>query len=397
MRKVINKFLISIFLLISSISVYAQSSGAYGDYSPYSLFGMGDLYKEGSAYNKSMGGVGIATRNKRYINYLNPAAVTARDTLSFMADFGLIQNNKIYRQNDLISANNIFNISSLMLSVPIYKSSALMVGLTPFSNLGYDFSFREEDENIIGNTGNIYHIHNGAGSVYQTFIGAGVTLFKDLSLGAEFIYYFGNLNKTYNVNYTNNSIRSINSGTEQIIRGVTGKFGLQYEKKLSSSLSITLGATYRLKTNMLGETTNYEYANQSNITDTVSFNTFSNKNVKIADELGVGIALSNKDKWSAEVNYLRSDWGDTNIDKTEGFSNDKYSKFSATASESLKAGFEIVPNRNDIRYYFLRCTYRAGVYYNKEYYKFDGNNVNSMGLTLGFTLPIYKWYNGFTM
>ena len=57
-------------------------------------------------------------------------------------------------------------------------------------------------------------------------------------------------------------------------------------------------------------------------------------------------------------------------------------------------GYDGNPQGNDIRYYFRRCAYRAGVYYDQAYYKLDGNNVNSMGVTLGMTLPVYKWYNG---
>ena len=107
-RKIERILLLSVLLIIS-FSVSAQE-GTYGAYSPYSIFGIGDLSKDGSAFNKSMGGVGIATRNRRFINYTNPAAVTARDSLSFMADFGIEQNNKYFAQGDLRSAHNTFNI-----------------------------------------------------------------------------------------------------------------------------------------------------------------------------------------------------------------------------------------------------------------------------------------------
>ena len=95
-RRIERIFLLAVFLIIS-LSVAAQE-GAYGAYSPYSIYGIGDISKEGNAFTKSMGGVGIATRNRKYINYTNPAAVTARDTLSFMADFGIEQKNTVYRQ-----------------------------------------------------------------------------------------------------------------------------------------------------------------------------------------------------------------------------------------------------------------------------------------------------------
>ena len=70
--------------LVLSCNVVSAQDGAYSSYSPYSVFGVGDIARQGTAYNKSMGGVGIASRNNRFINYLNPAAVAARDTLSFM-------------------------------------------------------------------------------------------------------------------------------------------------------------------------------------------------------------------------------------------------------------------------------------------------------------------------
>ena len=103
------------------------------------------------------------------------------------------------------------------------------------------------------------------------------------------------------------------------------------------------------------------------------------------------------DKWSVEFDYLRSDWTRSGFDGARGFGVSGDSKFSSTVSQSFRAGFELVPNRNDIRYFFKRCAYRGGIYYDQSYYKLDGNNVNSMGITLGITLPVFRWYNGLTL
>ena len=201
-RRIERVFLLSVFLIIS-VCASAQS-GTYGAYSPYSIYGIGEISKQGTAYNKSMGGVGIAARNKRYINYLNPAAVTARDSLSFMADFGLSQKNTVYSQNDFRSAKNTFNIYDFVMSFPIYRSSAFMVGITPFSDVGYDFSSVETDPGIIGNTGNITYDSYGTGSVYQIFAGAGATFWKRFSVGAEVLFLFGNIDKVTNMNFSDN-------------------------------------------------------------------------------------------------------------------------------------------------------------------------------------------------
>ena len=396
-RRIEKALLLAVFLIIG-VSVSAQE-GAYGAYSPYSIFGLGELEKEGNAYNKSMGGTGIATRNRRFINYTNPAAVTARDTLSFMADFGLEQKNTLYRQGDLRSANNTFNIHNFVMTFPIYRSSSFMVGLTPFSDVGYDFSSVEENKDIIGNTGNITYNSRGTGSVYQVFFGAGVTFWKRLSLGAEYLYYFGNIDRITRMDYMNTSYRSVRTGNELSVRGSTGKFGLQYEQKLGGDVSMIIGATYRMSAKMKGYSNNYRYATQSSVVDTLkhSVDTLAYGNLSFADEIGVGISVKGGDKWHAEFNYLKSGWGNSGLDKAEGFAASGVYKFSTTASQSFRVGFEFVPNRNDIRYYMKRCAYRVGAYYDQAYYKLDGNNINSMGVTLGMTLPVFRWYNGLTV
>ena len=396
-RKIERIFLLTVFLVIG-VCVHAQN-GTYGAYSPYSIYGIGDISKEGTAYNKSMGGVGIANRNNRFINIQNPAAVTARDSLAFMADFGLVQGNTVYSQGDRKSAHNTFNIYDFVMTFPIYRSSAFKVGITPYSDMGYDFSSVETNPEIIGNTGNITYDSYGSGSVYQAFFGAGVTFWKRLSVGADMIYYFGNLDKITNMDYSDASYRSLNSGSELTVRGLTGKFGLQYEQKLGGDVSMVIGATYKLGTNMKGYSTNYRYANQSSVTDTLKYNvdTLAKTGVRFADEIGVGIAFKGGDKWSAEFDYIRSDWRGTGLDKAAGFAVSGQSVFTSAVSQSFRAGFEIVPNRNDIRYYMKTCSYRVGVYYDQAYYKMDGNNVNSMGITLGMTLPVFKLYNGISI
>ena len=396
-RKIERILLLSVFLIIG-FSVSAQE-GTYGAYSPYSVFGIGDIAKGGTAYNKSMGGVGIANRNKKFINHLNPAAVTARDTLSFMADFGLEQGNDMYAQGNLRSGHNTFNIHNFIMSFPIWKSSAFMVGITPFSDVGYDFSSVETDPEIIGNTGNIEYDSYGTGSVYQMFLGAGVTFWKKLSVGAEMIYYFGNLDKITNMNYSDDSFRSLNSGSELMVRGLTGKFGLQYEQKISGDVSMIVGATYRMGTGMKGYATNFRYANQSSVLDTLSHrvDTLAASGARFGDELGIGISVKGGDKWTAEFNYIRSDWSKSGMDRISGFSAIGDAKFSATVSNSFRAGFEIVPNINDIRYYFKRCSYRAGIYYDQAYYRLDGHSVNSMGITVGMTFPVYRLNNGISV
>lgn len=394
MLRTFNKTLLLCFFLVLSLSAYAQD-GAYGAYTPYSIFGLGELHREGTAYNKSMGGVGIATRNRRFINYMNPASITARDSLSFMADIGVAQKNSVYHQGNLKSGNNTFNVYDVILSFPIYRSSALMLGITPFSDLGYDFTTKVTDPSIIGNTGNISYKASGDGSVYQLFAGAAATFWKRFSVGAEVIFYFGSLDKVFNQTFSDASYNSVTSSDNLMIRSTTGKFGLQYEQSLGKGISMVLGATYRLRTGIHGRTVSSETL--GSISDTLKYNDSNNAAVRMADELGVGVSIRKGEKWSAEVNYVRSGWNKSGFENVDGFAVDADVKFTTTSTHSFKAGFEIVPNRNDIRYYRKKIAYRAGVYYDQSYYKLDGNKVNSVGLTFGVTLPVYRLYNGITL
>lgn len=401
MTKGFLKTVLLLTFIFVCVSVDAQTGAAYGAYSPYSVFGIGDMTKEGTAYNKSMGGVGIANRNRRFINYTNPAAVSSIDSSSFMADFGLMEKNVIFDQKlgdrRLRSGNNTFNIYNFVMAFPVYRTSAVMVGISPFSDIGYDFSNSVTDKEIIGVTNNITHSHYGEGSVYQLFVGYGASFWKRFSVGAELLYYFGTLDRASGTDFSDSSIKDIQAGSEMLVRAVTGKFGMQYDIPLKSGLNLTLGATYRLQTNMRGSTSSYEYTLQSNLRDTISYNVRNNnEGLKIGDELGVGIALRSGERWSVEFNYLRSDWRKSGMDnqlltgfETEGFT--------SSVSQSFRAGFEIVPNRNDIRYYLRRCAYRAGVYYDQSYYRFNGNSVDAVGLTLGVTLPVFRLYNGISI
>ena len=387
-------------LICICIPSAGQTNGTYGAYSPYSVFGLGEISREGTAYNKSMGGVGIASNSRRFVNIMNPASVSVRDSSSFMADFGIVQKNTIFRQNDLRSGNNTFNIYNFVISFPVYRSSALVVGIMPFSDVGYNIRQKQTNQDIIGNTGNITYNTYGEGSVYQLFLGGGATFWKKLSIGAEAIYYFGNLDKVYNQDFSNTSYASLKSGYELLVRGVTGKFGLQYQQPLGNDLYMVLGATYRLKTNMKGHTIYYENKQTDEIVDTLVYNDVLNgrdNDLNIAGEIGVGISVKKGEKWSAEFNYIRSDWRNSGMDLYDGYGVSGASSFSSSVSQSFRAGFEIVPNRNDIRYYLRRCAYRVGAYYEQAYYKLDGNMVNSMGLTFGVTLPVFRWYNGLTL
>ena len=396
-----DKILLIVALALCVLPLSAQND-AFTSYSPYSMYGIGDVSKFGSAYNKSMGGVGIATRDKRNINILNPAAVTEREIQSVMFDFSITEGNRYYAQKDMHSSNNTFNINSITMSFPIFKPMAMYFGIAPYSDIGYKITAWETDKTIIAHTGSILNTVQGYGGLYNGFIGTGFALFKGFSIGGELDYIFGNLHKDNTFEMASSTHRSINSGYTLTLKALTGKFGAQYAFPIAGEVSAVVGATYKLETSLKGTVDRFEIQTISSINDsTPSPRTYSDVlekgKVKLASEIGTGIALKGGDKWSAEVNYLRSDWTSSGMDKVIGFANVGNAVFSASTSQSVRAGFSYVPNRNDIRYYRRRITYRAGAYWDQAYCKIDGMDLNAVGVTLGATLPVFRWSNGITL
>ena len=393
----INRVLIAAAALLTAALPLSAQNGAYNGFSPYSVYGVGDLHPAGTAYNASMGGVGIATRNKRFVNTMNPASVTARDSLSVMADFGVSGKASLFTQGDLQSTKTIFNINDFVLSFPMWRRTAFMVGIQPFSDTGFSMSYLDKitsGEQSIGYTGNRAYGAAGDGGLNQFFFGASALLWNRLSIGAQYNLYFGTISKYSTSTFGDASYRSQTLGDTLQVRAHTAKFGLQYEQPLSTKNSITFGATYTLAAPMRGNLIDYSYKNGT-MTGRDDKTLTSSSGVYFGSEIGAGISFRNADRLAVEVDYKLKDWRKSGMDNMRGFSNNGESgSFTASMGHSVRAGFEFTPGRNDIRYYLRRCTYRAGAYYEQSYYRVDGKSIDAAGITLGMTLPVFRGYNG---
>ena len=380
--------------LMAALPLCAQN-GTYNGYSPYSVYGIGDLHAAGTAFNASMGGVGIATRNKRFVNTMNPASITARDSLSFMADFGLSGKYSQFTDGDLKGKKTLFNIDDFVISFPMWRRTAFMIGIQPFSDTGFSMAYVDKittGEQSIGYTGNRAYGASGDGGINQFFAGASALLWNRLSVGAQYNLYFGTISKYSQSQFSDASYRGQTLGDTLQVRAHTAKFGLQYEQPVGASGKFVLGATYRLKARLTGHA--IEYSNVAELD--LGSHELVKDNIWLGDEIGVGLAYNQGDKWSMEVDYLRGDWTGSNFDAVRGFRNNGVHSFSTSTMQSFKAGFEITPNRNDIRYFLRRCTYRLGAYMDQSYYQVDGHNLMSAGITLGMTVPVFQGYNGIT-
>lgn len=389
-------------LILFCASSLAQD-GEYLSFTPYSVFGIGDVFgSNGSAYNAGMGGVGIAGRNRRYLNTVNPAAVSVRDSLALMIDFSMFNKNTVFSQNyggvQRRSANNATNIGSFAISFPIWNNLAGALGLRPYSSVGYNFTSSTAD----ADNGVVTYTHSGIGSLYNVYGDLSLNLWKRFSVGAEADYIFGKISKSSVQDFSATGYNEAQSYYTLTLNAFTGKFGMQYEQPVGKDFRIGFGATYSLAANLRGfnEGKFYSAGSAQNITLPSSYadTLGSNSGIRIADELGLGISFNYDERLRAEFNYSRSDWRNSGMDSAKGFSvGDAQQSFVNSVRESYRLGMEYVPNPNDVRYYRKRVAYRAGAYYNNEYYTVAGKPVNTFGVSLGVTLPVFRWYNGLSI
>ena len=375
------------------LNASALDGGSYSAFTPYSVYGLGEQFNPGTAYNWTMGGVGIASRNIRYLNITNPAAVTARDSLAFMSDFSVCEGNKIYRQGSLRSAENTFNMLDFAISFPITDHTAMALGIKPFSASGYGYADYPYNAAVLSEIGNVVDSYYGQGSVYELFASYGAVLFKRLSLGVEAIHYFGEIEKSHARAYSESAALSYTQSSELQIKATAYKAGIQYEQPIGKKLKIGFGATYRTSADLGGRiydnTTSGSAALQA---DTIALG----GGPKIASEMAFGVSFNYMEKLRGEFDYSRSNWTDCGFDGYAGLRGNA-DVFSGRVSEAYRVGFEYIPNLADIRYYWKKIAYRAGAYYKTESYNCSGLAVSTSAVTLGVTLPVFRWYNGLTL
>ena len=68
------KTIIAILLLLPMGAKAQTLVSSVNTYSPYSMYGMGELSTKGNVIQRSMGGMGIAMWTNNMVNVLNPAS-----------------------------------------------------------------------------------------------------------------------------------------------------------------------------------------------------------------------------------------------------------------------------------------------------------------------------------
>lgn len=387
-NRVFSALLLLVALVVCPHRMFAQQN-SINTYSPYTMYGIGEIYTPGSLPARSMGGAGVAQRVPSSINLLNPASYSVSLQRSVLFNFGLEGQSYYLSQpksdgSTSRTSYNTFNIHDIALQIPLTKGLGLGINLNPYSGVGY----RLYDRETVADVGTIEYDYEGEGDVTEVKLGVGWELFKGFSIGAAAQYYWGKIDRDFTMTiipYTGDGLSTYPStiGLSQYkISRVKGQVGVQYTPIRDRKRVLTIGATYDFGGALKPRVRNEIYVNGA-IQSTAKLDSTS-LSIVLPRQVVAGVYYETP-KFAVAVDYQYQNWGSSNdITETSAAGFD----VAYTNTSTIKAGVEWTPNRNDVRKFYRRWHYRAGFNYGNYHQTFDNEKINQYAVTLGVGIPV---------
>jgi hypothetical protein len=379
-----NKVCFIIGLLLFPVILFAQYNN--NTTSPYSRFGLGDLQTRSLGRTFAMGGASLGSRNSLQINMANPASYTAVDSLAFLFEFGVNSKFSKYRNNENSMTANDVNFRYFSMNFRINSWLATSLGLTPYSDIGYDVRVL----NYLENTGNYYIQYFGDGSLTRSYLGAAIKPFKNISIGANLNYLFGSLTHNAQLYFLDaDDFYNIQKYEHIRVSQFGLDFGLQATLPLKNNQNITFGAVFENKPEFNAFRSDIMLKNLSTTSatdqDTLKHSTEEKGSIQFPLTYGFGLTYVKTDKLELNLDYYHQTWSKATF----------FGSINPVLTDLNKfaAGAEWIPDKNSIRSYTHRIAFRAGMKYERSYLILNGQQINDFGISFGVGLPIYRSYS----
>lgn len=406
MLSVVKKILGVVMLMVVASFVASAQTSSINAYSPYSMYGPGELLTPGTVQMRSMGGAGIAVRALGQVNVLNPAAASVAPRKSFLFDVSFdathFRNSQPKFDAEGVETSkaktvyNTANIHNIFLAFPLAKGLGAMVSVAPYSSVGYKLKLTDQNNDNWADIGRVMYGYGGDGDISEVKLSIGWEPWRNFSIGVAAKYYWGNIERSYSTSVTD---VITGSGTYAATNGVDRyrvnnfKFqaGVQWNILYSETRIFTVGATYDLGGGLNPEKQSYVYTD--NTINSIQSNPVRDRidNVELRVPHQVGVGLFYRDRtiaWGVDYNYAA--WGDGNKTFVEnGNLSDVAVEY--TNTHDIKLGFELTPRSSDVRNYLNRISYRVGARLGNYYQTFGGERVNKLAITAGLGLPVKVW------
>lgn len=375
-NKLLKRYQILLLLLIVLTGGKAQNEIG----SPYTAYGLGYLSHPNNFRIKSMGNIGICSREAYNVNIENPASYTAIDTTSFMFEGGMNAKYLSLKAKGIDEESSSANLDHILMGFPITRWWKSSVGLIPYSRVGYNVSSYDYSEDA----GNLLYEYQGSGGTSKVNWGNSIQPFKFLSLGVNASYLFGTIERSQKITFPD-TLYMIKSKVNNSVSlsDFVFDFGFQYFTRIKKDIKLVVGGIYRpgLEVNArkeyLARTFYIESSGLEKFIDTVADETFKGT-VKIPAGLGLGVSLSKPDHWFIGADYKYEDWHSY---ESFGISD------SLTGSHSVALGGRLIPEFMSTNY-LNRIDYRFGVRYYETNLKLRDKQISGFGITFGFGLPM---------
>jgi hypothetical protein len=379
-----NKLLV--IVLISLFSFAYTATGQKLINSPYSRFNIGTLEPEGSFRSLGMGSVGTAIRDNSSIYFTNPASYCGIDTNSFIFDFGVdYGRNFISGGNSKYSSEDL-NFHHLIIGFPLAKGWGLAAGIIPVSS-----GFYEITENITSTDplydpriGSYGIVHSGDGGLTKFFLGSGIQIGKNFSIGANMTLLSGQINRTNQIIFSDitdyYNVFHDNSTESLQIKGINFDYGIQYTASLKNNYflnigtSLTSGNNYKSKYDQLS----YKYS-AFPVSDTIISVSDNSAKTFIPGTLRFGISFGKKNKFTTALDVIATKWSTSKIPGSTGYAAD---------TKSVLFGAEYIPDKFSNYSFLKRSEYRIGGHYGNNYLIINGEQINEYGASIGLGLPM---------
>lgn len=385
------KVLKNIFLL-SLLAVGISSSAQTTSTSPYSQFGLGDLKGPFLPQNRAMGGLSMGVRKPGVydnINFANPASYSTLALTTF--DVGAsVDLRKLSKAGNSGKSQVNSTLSHITFGIPVNKSSALSFGLVPYSDLGYQFKNTAKID-----TTNVEYVYGGEGGISKAFLGYGVKIGKNLSLGLNLGYLFGSLKENRALEFANKKDleNSFNSRTQyqQSVGGLSFDYGLQYSANINDKTKLILGYTGNSGRNLNSKTntvtTRYKIMilpltgerSEQSATDSTFFSEGSSMKINMPLTHTAGFAFEKSNSWLIGADISYSQWSDYREGNVNPGLNNSY---------GVVVGGQLTPDAASISNYWKLVDYRLGLKYDRTFVKIGNNDIKQYALAFGFGFPL---------
>jgi len=378
-----------IFILLATAAVLVAPSvlraqeSSLNAFSPYTMYGVGELHTPGTVAQRSMGGVGVAMQSNLVYNPLNPAALGNMMQQSFIFNFGVEGQNFYAKQGDAKTSFNTFNVRDIAVQFPLAKRLAMSASVTPYSSVGYRILTEETNPDVLADIGYVDYYYTGEGSITEAKLAIGWEPFKRFYVGASAIFYVGDIDR-----YNTTRITALTAGQGTFssasklnnlsVSRIMGNVGVQYHIIMKPQAALTVGAVYDFGGELKAKSK--EFVSSNNVfSDTVSLKKGVSP-IALPRSVSAGIYFHSP-KWVAGFDYVFQDWKSNN-------DYDAVNKVGYTNTHTYKLGVQFTPNRGDVRRVLNRWSYRLGARYGQSYMTFHGTKLPEAALTLGVGIPI---------